>query len=682
MKKKPQDMNSIELLDFLMESNRQYREGNPHIDDLEYDIYRAEFARREPSHPYLNSVEPEKVKFGHAVTHEKPMLSTAKGYTPKDLKSYVDAVVKVAKSMGDDVIDSLRFEVTPKLDGQAAFDNGKTLVTRGNGLRGNDITDIFDKGVLIYGNKPGERSTLASLGAGEVVIENTYFEEEIKDQFGMTHPRNFISGMTDSDEVKPHHAKAIDDGRVFFYPFSRLPKVELTADDLLNSKGLISKLIENAKTKTPFAIDGVVLAVNDQRVRDEMGATNSFNKWAFALKEEGEFVDVKIREVIHQVGRTGQITPVAIFDPVIVSRASISQATCHNDAWVRENQIGVGAIVRLVRAGEVIPKISSVVDPVAPENVAVATVCPSCGTPSVSVDRNAVCINPDCRGQKEATTLHFFSTLGNVDEFGPATISRLYDGGFRDVDQITALTLRDAISCGFGQRESERLIEQLNRGRTEPVEDWRFLAAFGISHLGRGDSRKILAHYNIDQLGEITTDKLRAIEGFGQITAPSIASDIKKSLPLINLIIDRGVNLVPTRRQGMENTVGANRKITFTGTLSIPRKEAQEKAVAAGFMLADTVAKGGILVTGEKVGATKTSAAEKKGAEVITEAQFFSMIESRPQDQSDKLTGDVSANHSSVVMDDDPLTVVMPDTSEDTDAVVDAKLSPKTFFNF
>lgn len=682
MIKKPQDMTNLELLDFLTESNRQYREGNPHIDDLEYDIYRAEFARREPDHPYLNSVEPEKIKFGHAVTHEKPMLSTAKGYTPKDLKSYVDSVVRVAKSMGDDVLNGLRFEVTPKLDGQAAFDNGKTLVTRGNGLRGSDITDIFEKGVLVYGNKPDEKSALASLGAGEVVIENAYFEEEIKDQFGMTHPRNFISGMTDSDEVKPHHAKAIDDGRVFFYPFSRLPKKELTADEILsNSKGLIAGLIEDAKTRTPFAIDGVVIAVNDHRIRDEMGATNSFNKWAFALKEEGEFVDVKIREVIHQVGRTGQITPVALFNPVVVSRASISQATCHNDAWVKENQIGAGAIVRLVRAGEVIPKISSVVEPVAPENVAVATVCPSCGTPSVSVDRNAVCPNPDCRGQKEAATLHFFGTLGNVDEFGPATISRLYDGGFENIDQITSLTERDAIGCGFGQRESERLVEQLYRGRTEPVEDWRFLASFGISHLGRGDSRKILAHYNINQLNEITTEKLLAIDGFGQITAPSIAVDIKVALPLINLIVNKGINLVPTRRQGMENTVGANRKITFTGTLSVPRKIAQEKAVASGFMLADSVVKGGILVTGDKVGATKTAAAEKKGAEVITEADFWSMIESTQAEQSSDQVP-TNPTRPTLVMDDEPLIVVMADVVTEPEPAVAAEPAPKRFFSF
>lgn len=628
MNRNPDLMTTEDLVDFLIEANAAYRSGKPVISDHDYDhVFIAELARREPDHPLLHTVEPEQVKFGKRITHATPMLSTEKGYVAKDVRAFIQSVMNAADDLGEPH-ENIRFEVTPKLDGQAGSHDGAIMVTRGDGRHGNDISHIIPL-VSVYSQNQMMPTEIGSeaLGAGEIVIDDSYFEREIRVQFNMTHPRNFVSGMTDADELKPHHIKALNDGAVYFAPFSCLNRQIMSADDLIN--GFLS-LPGQAKTATPFATDGAVVSVANENIRDIMGANSKAHRWMMAIKEEGESADVLVTGITAQVGRTGQITPVLELKPTFLSRSTISRVTAHNFNTIRDEMINVGAIIKLVRAGEVIPYMAGVVKPA--ETAATISSCPCCGSAVTVEGENTYCTaGPDvCRDQAEAIVLHYFDTMQNADLFGPATIKLLHDAGYKTIADIMDLDHAGAMRAGLSEKESSNLMEQLERSRTEPVEDWRFLAAFGIRYLGRGSSRKIFENFSIDQLDSITAEMISGIRDFGDITAPSIAADLAAMWPVIQKVRSHGVNLVVTRRASdLEGTVGNGQKIVFTGTLSISRKEAQKLAENAGFVPSDTVSKGGILVTGDKVGKKKTDDAIKKGAEVINEAEFMGRIGSQ-----------------------------------------------------
>lgn len=621
----PDLMETDDLVDFLVEAIAAYRAGKPIISDHSYDhVYLAELARRVPDHPLLHTVEPERPKFGKRITHAEPMLSTEKAYVSKDVRAYINLTMAAADDLGVPH-DDIRFEVTPKLDGQAGYHNGESMVTRGDGRHGNDISHIIPW-IKVYSQNQITPDSIGAdaLGAGEIVIDDAYFEREIRKQFDMTHPRNFVSGMTDADELKPHHIKALQDGAVYFAPFAYLNQRIMTAEELLIE---FLTLPEQSKTATPFATDGVVVRVANENIRDVMGANAKAHRWMLAIKEEGEHALVPVIGVTAQVGRTGQITPVLELKPTFLSRSTISRVTAHNFNFVRDEMLNVGSVIKLVRAGEVIPYIAGVTTP--SKTHATISACPCCGS-AVKVDgENTYCTaGPDvCRDQAEAIVLHYFDTMQNADLFGPATITMLHDAGCKTITDIMDLDQTGAMRAGLSEKESANLIEQLERSRTEPVEDWRFLASFGIRYLGRGSARKILENFGIDDLPNMSAEMLSGIRDFGGVTAPSIVSDLAQMWPVIQKVREHGVNLVLTKRASdLEGTVGNGQKIVFTGTLSIPRKEAQKLAEQSGFVPSDTVSKGSILVTGAKVGQNKTEAAIKKGAEVITEDEFMQRI--------------------------------------------------------
>lgn len=622
----PDMMSTDDLVEFLIEANAAYRAGNPIISDGVYDhVYRAELVRRDPSHSFLNSVEPEQVKFGRRVTHETPMLSTEKAYEEGDIHAFIRNVTKAAEEVGQDAVDGLMFEVTPKLDGQAGFHYGDRMVTRGDGRHGEDISHITEMLVLFSQNRICQPNIGGNpLGAGEIVIDADYFEREIREQFDMRHPRNFVVGLTGADELKPHHIKALSAGAVYFAPFAYLDRIELTPDELMAQ---FADLPAKAKTATPFATDGVVVRVVDERVREVMGAGSTHHHWMMAIKEEGESAEVEVVGVTAQVGRTGRITPVLELKPTMISGALVSRVTAHNMAYVEDNLINVGSTIKLVRAGEVIPYIAHVLKQ--SEHPATVSACPSCGAALETCGENTHCTNgPDkCRAQAEGQVSHFFETMQNVDLFGPSAITKLHDAGFKTITDVVSLTKDQAVSAGFSDKEAQNLIGQLDRMRTEPVEDWRFLASFGIEYLGRGSSRKLLQEHSLASLGQIDAKAIAKINGFGDVTAPSIARDLKAAWPMIEAVRSSGMNLVLTKSASdLVHTAGAGQKIVFTGTLSIPRKEAEKLAAEAGYVPAGSVSAESLLVTGDKVGTVKIEAARKKGAEVITESEFMNRL--------------------------------------------------------
>ncbi|GAB4270019.1 MAG: NAD-dependent DNA ligase LigA [Methylomicrobium sp.] len=607
-----------QLVEFIEIANALYRGGEPIVSDAEYDLtFLAELKRRHPKHPFLTRVEPEAGFAGKTVELPVRMLSTDKAYSREEIEAWSNRIKKAADELGID-FDSLVFKVTPKLDGYAAYDDGDRLYTRGDGRKGTDISRVFERGLKVANN--GERG----LGAGEIVVGKTYFETYLSEFFDNT--RNFQASVIKEKELEQHAEQAIKDEAAVFFPFAKLPCWQGVWSELSERFDEIVKDIWHA---VDYDVDGVILEINDERLKEHMGATRHHHRWQIAYKENVATAEVKIVRVVPQTSRSGRITPVAEVEPVRLSGALLQRATAHHYKMVVDKGIGPGALIRLARSGEVIPKIEAVLEPAEPD---IPEQCPSCGSELIWDGDYLFCTNHfDCPAQVTHSIEHFFRVLGNNDGFGPATIAKLYENEARTIDRIYQLTAAEFETMGFGPKQSQNLVDQLQRSLTEPIEDWRFLAAFGVFRMGLGNCEKLLAHYRLPEIFSLTEAEIIALEGFAEKTANVVLKGFKKIEPLFNRLYRLGFTLNESRSvaliTGTDNPI-AGKTLVFTGTMQEGSREdmiRQAKSMGAK-VAASVTGKTDYLIVGEKVGATKLNAAEKHGVSILTEAEYLTLI--------------------------------------------------------
>lgn len=606
----------LELTAFLQLANALYRGGEPIISDADYDfIYLAELKKRNPEHPLLEAVEPEPVFAGKTVDLPVIMLSTDKAYTLEDVERWAGRIEKAAQDLGKNFAE-LMFKVTPKLDGYAAYDDGEMLYTRGDGRKGQDISRVFERGLQIANN--GQRG----LGAGEIVVSRSYFDAHLAEYFD--NARNFQASVIKEKELDEHAESAIKDRAAVFYPFALLPSW-LGPWETLHSD--FEHNIKDIWHKVDYDVDGVILEIVDEELKSYMGATRHHHRWQLAYKENLETAEVEVLHVTPQTSRSGRITPVAELEPVRLSGALLSRATAHHYKMVADKGIGPGAIIQLARSGEVIPKIEQVIRPAAPQ---IPEHCPSCGHSLIWDNDYLICPNNlACPAQISNSMEHFFRVLKNNDGFGAASIKKLYEYGIRRVDEIYALSAAQFESMGFGPKQSQNLVDQLLRSRTESVEDWRFLAAFGVFRMGLGNCERLLQHYALADIFSLSEDDIVAIEGFAEKTAAVITEGFANIKPLFDALMALGFNLQSTQhRQDDASHPLAGKSLVFTGTLhSGSRDELSKQAKAKGAKVGSSVsAKTDYLVAGDNVGANKLNAARDKGVEIISEQAFLQLL--------------------------------------------------------
>lgn len=610
-----------ELLEFVKVANALYRGGEPIISDAEYDYtFIAELRRRHPRHPFLQRVEPEAAFIGKTVQLPVRMLSTEKAYTKKEIEQWVSRIEKAAKDLGKD-FQSIQFKVTPKLDGFAAYDDRKRLYTRGDSRRGTDITRVFDRGLVVADG--GDRG----LGSGEIVVNRHYFDENLAEYF--ENPRNFQSSVIKEKELEEHAEKAIRDKAAVFYPFALLPRWEGTWQELIDNFESVVKQMWNS---VKYDVDGVIVEIMDEEIKNHMGATRHHHRWQIAYKEKIETAHVMIIRVIPHTSRSGRVNPIAEVKPTRLSGAMIQRATAHHYKMVLDKGIGPGALIELTRSGEVIPKIERVIKPVVPE---IPEKCPSCGSELVWDSDYLYCTNNiECPAQITNTMEHFFAVLGNIDGFGSATIEKLYEHGVRSVDRIYELKAHEFQAMGFGPKQSENLVQQLGRSLTERIEDWRFLAAFGIFRLGTGNCEKLLGHHRLEDIFVLSPDEIAAIEGFAQITAKAIVTGLKRIEKFFHKMFNLGFTLTRTllvtvSKAPLSQSPIAGLQIVFTGTMKHGSREGMEKeAKSLGAKIGQSVTgKTKYLVVGENPGESKLSEAHKKGVRILTEEEYFHLFD-------------------------------------------------------
>jgi DNA ligase (NAD+) len=607
------------LLEFLELANILYRAGEQLISDEQYDfVFLQELRDRAPDHPFLHTVEPEPQIEAKTVELPFRMLSTEKAYEFEAIERWVKRIGKAAEECRV-AFSSLVFRATPKLDGFAAYDDGQVLYTRGDGRRGTDISRVFERGLQVANG--GTRG----LGPGEIVVNRSYFMEYLADIF--ENSRNFQASLIKEKALEPPAAEAIRLKKAVFYPFSLLPSWEGTWAEL--STGF-DAIIDHLWQKVDYDVDGIVIEIVDESVKDFMGATRHHHRWQIAFKRNTETAEVVVIRVVAQTSRSGRVNPVAEVEPTRLSGALIRRATAHHYNMVRQNGIGPGAKIRLSRSGEVIPKIEEVLVPVSPQ---LPECCPSCGSALIWENDYLLCINNmNCPAQITHSIEHFFKVLGNNDGFGPSSIRKLYAGGVTTIPGIYGLREEDFVALGFGPKQAENMIGQLQRSRSEPIEDWRFLAAFGMYRMGMGNCEKLLSFYPLEKVFTLTREEIVAIKGFSVKIADAMLSGLAASAELFDTMFGMGFNLVRTPLAASGTAPGegplTGRLVVFSGSMQQGSREAMKKqAKLLGARVGDSITgKTDMLVCGQKVGAAKLGKARALGVQILSEEDYLALI--------------------------------------------------------
>jgi DNA ligase (NAD+) len=608
---------SLEDLTLLLEiANATYRAGVPVISDSKYDsIYIHELQSRDPDNEYLKIVEPEPVPESKTVALPVKMLSTDKAYSFQEIKKWIERLVKAAKEINVD-LSQVELKVSPKLDGYAAYDDGEKLYTRGDGVRGQDITRAFTRGLKVAGGG------IRGQGAGEIVIDKNYFEANLSGYYENT--RNIQASIIAEKKIDKKIQEAIDEGACVFCPFTSLNSWEGHYTDLVEN---FDDIVEKVWTSVNYDVDGVILETTNITLKEFMGSTRRYHKWQIAFKVNEEVANVKVLDVIPQTSRAGKLTPVAILEPTKLSGATISRATVHHYGMVKSKGIGKGAVVELVRSGLVIPKIERVIERVEPQ---MPELCPSCDARVVWDGDNLYCPNTtECPAQAENTLIHFFKTLGNVDGFGLKVISKIYGAGVRTLHEIYSLDEKGFVDIGFGDKTSENLVSELRASKSIEIEDWRFLAAFGVPRLGEGNSERLLGHHGITEIFSLSVEDLMAMDGFAEISAKTIFEGLQNIKNEFHKIYDFGFRLKATEVDSGQDAPLRGEVVVFTGSMEHGRRSDMEaEAKSLGAKVSKAVSGNTTyLVTGRDVGETKIVAARAKGVTVITEAEYLEMLD-------------------------------------------------------
>ncbi|MDA9556267.1 DNA ligase [Vibrio sp.] len=611
------ELETEELVLLLTVSNALYRAGVPVISDEQYDLYISMLVTMNPIHPYLHTVEPEVVAEAKTVELPQRMLSTEKAYSKNDIQKWLKRILKAAQEIHIPEED-IELRVTPKLDGYAAFDDGTTLYTRGDGYRGQDVTRAFVRGLKVAND--GSRG----LGPGEIVIKKSYFDRVLSDVF--ENSRNIQAGIIAEKKIDENVQRAIDEGACVFYPFALLENKTAHFSDIMDN---FDAIVDELWSVVDFDIDGIILETTHVDLKEYMGATRKNHRWQIAFKVNEESTHVEVLKIIPQTSRTGRISPVAELVPTKLSGATISRVTVHHYNMVKTKKIGPGAVVQLVRSGLVIPKIEEVIKEAEPQ---LPDECPSCHSSLLWESDHLICPNKsDCPAQTENTLIHFFKTLGNNDGFGPKVIEKLSIFGKKHIHEIYDISVHQFTTYGFGDKTSQNLFDQLQASKDIQIEDWRFLSAFGVSRLGGGNCEKLLQHHSVVELFSLSSEDIINIEGFAQISAEAIVEGLSNIREEFFKVYELGFNLAKTPKQSENNNSDspiAGTIVVFTGSMQQGSRGDMEKhAKSLGAKVAKSVTgKTTYLVTGERVGEAKTNAAKEKGVQVLTEQEYLNLI--------------------------------------------------------
>ena len=396
--------------------------------------------------------------------------------------------------------------------------------------------------------------------------------------------------------------------------------------DFIHEKGEI-------RSKLPYDIDGVVIKVDNLKEHEILGNTIRYPKWAVAYKFPAEVVSTKLKEIKFTVGRTGVVTPNAILEPVMIMGSLVSKATLHNEDYCLSKDIREGDTVRVIKAGDVIPRVESVIRELRPkdsEPFKFTETCPMCGSKLVKKDAAYYCINEDCDKKNIETLIHYASReTMNIDGLGDAIIEDFYNLGYlTNIASIYHLNEHKEelkLLEGFGNKSIDNLLNSIEASKSNSLE--KVLFALGIRYVGKKNAKILASNYkNIDALMEAKYEDLKQIRDIGEVIAKSVCeyfSD-EENIKLIGELKELGINFNYNLDSSDETSIFTGKTFVLTGTLdSITRDEAKEKIEFLGGNCTSSVSKKtDVVIAGHDAG-SKLTKAQELGITIWDEEKFL-----------------------------------------------------------
>ena len=653
-----------ELTSILKQANYEYYNlDNPSITDQEYDKYLRELINLEEKYPDLvDPNSPTKRVGGEAidkfqkVRHSIPMISLANVFNEEEIRDF-DKRIRNAGFNPEYVCEL-------KIDGLSVslhYEHGKLkfAATRGDGVIGEDITHNVKtiKTVPLDLGQDIDIEVRGEIYMNKATLEKLNRERERNGEVRLQNVRNAAAGsirqLDPKVAAKRHldtwiyhlpnpldygistHYEALEYMKELGFKVNPASRLVHDVDGILE---FIREYTEKRNT-LPYEIDGIVIKVNDIRMQQELGATVKYPRWATAYKFPAEEVLTKLVDIKFTVGRTGQVTPNAVLEPVLVMGSTIRRATLHNEDYCRALDLRIGDIVSIKKAGDVIPEVVEA----KPERrigtempFHMITTCPICG--SILVKKGNVdyfCVNDECPKKNIESLIHFASRNAmNIDGLGDEILEDFYNEGFiRTIPDFYHLQehKEDIIELeGYGIKKVTNLLLAIEESKQNSVE--RLLFGLGIPGIGAKNAKLLASTFkNIHELSNATYEELIQIKDIGDILAQNIVDFFANSsnISLIHTLEEIGVNMKYLGAPSKENENITDKKFVITGTLSfMSRDEAKALLESYGGKCIDSVSKKtDVVIVGDAPGSKYTKAVEL-GIPIWNEERFKEIVDS------------------------------------------------------
>ena len=646
-------------------NNCYYNNDEPEISDYEYDQLMLQLKKLEADYPELvTKNSPTQMVGGNArreagvlVAHDVPMLSLQDVFSRQEVEEFVTSAIEQ--------LDNPEFVVEEKIDGLSLalrYRDGvlAQAITRGDGIiQGEDVTD---NAKVIKDIKEKLKEPLPYFEIrGEVYMSREAFakvnaRQELLGLKQFANPRNCAAGT-----LRQLNSKVVKDRQLSMFVFN-LQRVEgrefashTEAYEFMKKQGI--KVIHNyqvchtasevmgaidrigaSRGELPYDIDGAVVKLNSFAQRQALGETSKVPRWAMAYKYPPEEKETKLLNIELSVGRTGRITPTAVFEPVQLCGTKVERATLHNQDFIDGLDIRIGDTIKVFKSGEIIPKVRSVCHekrPVGTVPFLIGDTCPVCGHKAVrEVDTADIkCTNPSCPAQLENHIINFVSRDAmDIKGMGEQNIHALIEGEYiHDIGDIFNLAVHrdELIAKGVigKEKNTDKLLAAIEKAKEN--EPQRLVTGLGIAGIGKAAARELMLHYgSIDALAEADVESIQQVRDIGSIGSQAIYEYFRDDVnrDILRRLREYGVNM-ELQDTGIVDDVLAGKTVVVTGTLpTLSRNDAKNMIEAHGGKAAGSVSKKTDYVLAGEAAGSKLVKAQELGITIIDEAEFLQMI--------------------------------------------------------
>ena len=641
---------------------------DPEISDAEFDQLMNQLKKLEAEHPALITPDSPTQRVGGKpregvvkAAHSSPMLSLDNTYSVDELRNWERRVHELSGREDIDYVCEL------KLDGMSLallYENGKLVrgITRGDGSIGEDVTLNVRTVRSIPLSIPKEKLKAAGIPAnfevrGEMLMPLAAFrkmneDREAKGLSLFANPRNATAGTVRQLEPSIVAQRRLDyfaymllqEGRTLFDRHWETLNALDAAGFKVNASRKLAKSFEEVwafiereevKRETlPYEIDGIVVKVDRIALQEELGYTGKAPRWAIAYKYAARAGITQIEDILVQVGRTGKLTPVAVLKPVPIGGTTVSRATLHNMDEIERLGVKIGDWVEVERGGDVIPKVTRVVDdkdhPRGHRLFHMPEKCPVCGTKVVRTvgEVDYRCVNANCPAKLRETILHFASRgVMNIDGMGEALVNQLTDRGLvKNVADLYKLNEADLLSLErMGEKSAQNVLREIEASKKLPLE--RLIYGLGMRFVGERTAQFLAEHFgSLDALMHASEEELQQVNEVGPRIAQSIAEFFQesKNRELVERLRKAGLTFAGIKKE--RGTKLAGKTFVLTGTLTRPRDQVKKMIEDAGGRVAGSVSKKTDYVVAGTDAGSKLDKAKELGVNVVGENDLDKLL--------------------------------------------------------